>query len=79
MSRFFFHVRDSCGEVLDPDGLELADADQALREALKGARSIIAEGVCRGELDLTGSVEVLDEAGSTVLLLPYSEAVRMVG
>jgi hypothetical protein len=78
MPRFYFHLHDRFGAVPDPDPRELADLEVVRAQALKGARSIICEDVSEGRVDLTGRIDVLDEAGQLVLSLPFSEAVELV-
>jgi hypothetical protein len=76
--RFYFHLHDRFGAVPDPDGRDLADLDVVRAQALKGARSIICEDVRDGRVDLTGRVDIYDEAGELVLSLPFAEAVELV-
>jgi hypothetical protein len=76
--RFFFHVYDTI-EALDEEGYWLPDADAARRDALLSARALICEQVKLGTINLTYRIEVVDEAGDTVLDLPYSAAVSIVG
>jgi hypothetical protein len=78
MPLFYFHLHDRFGAVPDPDPRELPDLDVVRAQALKGARSIISEDVYEGRVDLTGRIDVLDDAGNMVLSLPFSEAVELV-
>lgn len=75
MPRYYFNLRDAMGDARDEEGIDLADVEAARKAALDGARSIIAEGVYRGNLDLAGAVTVVDEQGATVLVLRYRDAV----
>jgi hypothetical protein len=78
MPRYYFNIDNSIGYLADEEGRELAGPDEARREALKGARSILAEDVLQGKIDLRGRLEVKDEAGRIVLTLPFSEAVELL-
>ena len=78
MPLFYFHLHDRFAAVPDPDPRELPDLEVVRAQALKGARSIICEDVCEGRVDLTGRIDVLDDAGNMVLSLPFSEAVELV-
>lgn len=78
MPCYYFKVRDRFGELLDPDGRELPDLAAVRQHALVGARSLICDDVTSGVVDLNGSIEVSDEQGERVLLLPFDEAVTLV-
>ena len=76
MPRFFFHIRD--GESIDdPDGMYLPDARTARLEAVRSARDIMAEDVRRGVLHLASCIEVTDEQGEPVFVVPFAEAVQI--
>lgn len=74
MARFFFHLRNSTGYVKDEEGEDLPDLKAARNSAVASVRSIISEESKSGCVDLRGRIEVADEAGHTVLALPFSEA-----
>jgi hypothetical protein len=74
--RFFFHVFDDA-EMLDDEGLELADAEAARGAALAGARSMICDRVKSGRVTLHHRVEVEDERGAPVLTLAFGDAVEI--
>lgn len=74
MPRFFFHVYDDA-VVRDEDGIELADPEAARGAALAGARALMCDQMKTGRLNLHHRIEVEDEGGSTVLSLPFSDAV----
>jgi hypothetical protein len=76
MARYFFNVRDRFGLATDPDGREFADLDAVRRAAIVGARSLICDDIQHGRLDLTGELEILDQDGTIVLVLPFGDAVR---
>ncbi|CAA9538991.1 MAG: hypothetical protein AVDCRST_MAG23-1738 [uncultured Sphingosinicella sp.] len=75
--RYFFHLRQSQGYVIDDEGVELADGDAVLAAATIGARSIIAGEAMDGRLPLLSIIEVDDENGLRVLDLPFREAVLL--
>lgn len=74
MPRYRFNVHDGLGLVEDEEGCELPDVDAARREAVKGARSLIAEDVLHGRLDLAGRVDVLDVDGRQLFSVSFAEA-----
>jgi hypothetical protein len=73
MPRYFFNTRIGKELLLDPEGEDLRDPDQAWRLARTTIRELLsAEG---GE-DLLGAImEVSDEEGEIVLEFPFSEAI----
>jgi hypothetical protein len=78
MPRYYFHLTTG-GEVLsDDDGSDLIDVDAAREEGLKAAREILSQSlVAGGQLDLTQQIDVADEAGRTLLTIPFRTAVRL--
>lgn len=74
MPRFFFDVHNRIGLIADEEGRELADVEVARAEALKGARSIIADEVLQGQLDLDGRIDVADADGSLLFSISFAEA-----
>lgn len=77
MPRYYFHIRDGIGDARDEEGLEVADADAARAKAVEGIRSILAEDVKEGLLDLRGGVDIADEAGAVVLSVAFADAVEL--
>lgn len=76
MPVFYFHIHDGL-DVIDEEGIDMADAAAARAAALAGARGIMSEEVKTGHLDLRHSIDVEDEDGGTVLTLPFSDAVEI--
>ena len=76
MPRFFFRVCDD-HDCEDPEGIELPDLDAAYQEAIRGARSIMAEQVNKGRLLLTGRIEIKDQSGRIALFVSFREAVEV--
>ena len=76
MPRFFFSLRCPDGSVIDPDGAEFANADEAYDAAVRTARTLVATDTDT-EVDWLRCVfEVADDAGEVVFELPFSEAVQ---
>ena len=78
VARYFFHVYDESGFVEDEEGRELDGLPTVRTQAIKGARSIMMEEVRYGRLDLRGRIEIVDDEGRPVLILPFSEAVEVI-
>jgi hypothetical protein len=76
MARYFFRVRD--GDILladDGEGQEFPNLEAARLEAIEGARDILSEAVLSGTAgSLRQQIEVTDESGRTVLIVPIGHA-----
>jgi hypothetical protein len=77
MARYFLHIRDRNGYAFDDVGCELPGLDAVRRRALEAARSLIADDVQCGLIDLVGAIEVTDEMGEQVLVLRFADSVRI--
>lgn len=73
MSRYFFHLYDDL-VVLDEEGTELPDDLAAHEHALRCAREMACAEIKSGKLSLGHRIEVADEQGETVLVLPFKSA-----
>ena len=75
MPRYHFNIDNGIGFVADEEGRELPDLETARAEGFRGIRSILAEDVLHGRIDLAGRLEVIDEAGVLLLTIPFADAV----
>jgi len=75
MTRYFFSARDRYDSPPDEEGVELASLAAVRAQAIEAARSLICDDITRGVIDLNGTIEVTDEAGSAVLHLRFDQAV----
>jgi hypothetical protein len=73
MPRYYFHVRDENGFRQDAEGLDLPDIEAARRKALDMACELWSERPPDGAHN-DQTFEIADEAGETVLTVPFSEA-----
>ena len=74
MPLFFFHIYDDL-HLLDEEGIEMADASAARFAAVAGARDMMSEQIKKGRLSLHHRIEVEDEGGDNILILPFGDAV----
>ena len=79
MPRYFLHVYNRIGHVPDEEGRDFDDLDAATEAALEGVRSVLAEEVRGGALDLDGRIEIADPSGHILRVVPFAEAVEMKG
>ena len=75
MAHFFFNV-DRGDTSCDTVGLDLPSIERAHMEARDSARDMLVDGAIRGEDRLQWHMIVTDEAGETVLKMPFAAAFR---
>jgi hypothetical protein len=69
--RFYLDVLDGDQVIEDPDGMDFADLDTAIAEAVAGARDLVAHGIMQNE-DVSGqSFLIRDGQGETVATVPF--------
>jgi len=69
-------MRQDDGLFEDPDGLELPDLEFARAEAADAVREVVAECLkTRQALDVR-QVEICDDAGKVVTVVPFPEVSR---
>jgi hypothetical protein len=77
MARFYLHIRNGGGFSEDLEGLELPDLEAARLQAIDGIRSVLSEEARHGQIDLAGSIEIVDGDGNILLVVPFNEAVTL--
>lgn len=78
MTRYFLNLHNRIGFVPDEEGRDFADLAAATADAVDGIRSLLAEEVRKGELDLGGRLEIADVSGQIVCVVQFAEAVRIM-
>ena len=74
MPRYFTHLRDKellLEDIVGQEFLSLADARE---EAILAARELMAAGVIAGKRPSNNKFEITDDAGRTVLVVPFEHA-----
>jgi len=79
MARFFFHLRDCSGELIDEEGTELPSLAAAREKALEAARDILSHEMKAGRLNLSCRIDIADEQGRVVGSLPLRDAFETFG
>lgn len=74
MPRFYLHVVNRIGFAPDQEGTELADLVAAVEQTKEGIRSILSDEARSGRLDLNGRVEITDESGRVLQVVPFPDA-----
>jgi hypothetical protein len=78
MPRFYLHLINRTGSARDEEGVELADAQAAQARAVEGIRSILADEAKAGRLDLDGRIEIADESGAILRVVPFEAAFEIL-
>jgi hypothetical protein len=78
MPLYFFNIHNHTGVTIDQEGADLPDVEAARARALDGIRSILAEEVRGGMLDLRGRIDVIDEGRTVAATIRYAEAVAVM-
>jgi hypothetical protein len=76
MPRYWFNVRDGNDLLLDDaEGCQLPNLKAVRRDAVLAARQILCAAALTGvAASLRVQIEVVDEAGRTVLIMPVGHA-----
>ena len=78
MPLYFLHVRGGHAPAEAGEGYEYLDDASAFKNATAAARGLIANDVLDGILDLSGRIDVEDDAGNLLLTVPFASAVQQV-
>jgi hypothetical protein len=79
MPRFHLNLHNSTVEARDEEGVEAVDLDDARDQAIAGIRGFLGHEVAKGVLDLRGRIDITDESGVSVMIVPFGDAVRILG
>jgi hypothetical protein len=78
MSRFFLHIINRIGFAPDEEGIELDGLDAAVGRAIDGIRSILSDEAKAGRIDFNGRVEIADDAGRVLAVVPFADAFELL-
>jgi len=78
VARYFFHLRDGSDQLLDPEGIELADLLAVKDKALFAARDTLSNEIKAGTLDLRYRIDVEDVEGNIVHSLRLEDAFEVI-
>ena len=71
MSRYFFHLRRGQVTVLDQDGNELANLEDAAKEAGNRAQEIASKDALNGAAANSRVITIADEQWRPVMEMPF--------
>jgi hypothetical protein len=72
MGRFYFHLQAGDEIVQDDEGTDLPDLSAAQREALLGARELLAEAIRNGKPEVPEAFVIADEEGRALSIVPFA-------
>ena len=71
--RFYLDVLDGDQVIQDLEGIDFADRETAIAEAVAGARDLVAHGIMQNK-DVSGqSFLIRDHHGATVATVPFRD------
>ena len=70
MSHYFFHLRRGRATILDHEGVELTDLDEAAKEAERRAQVIAAQYALQGVTSEGAAIVVVNGAGFPIFEAP---------
>jgi hypothetical protein len=68
--KYFFHIKRGQMTIIDQEGIELANIEEATKEAARLGQEIAANETLKGVLPSRGMI-IIDEQWRTVLELPF--------
>jgi len=74
---YFFHLDHGSGFLADEDGRDGLSLESAKEAAVLDARSIMADEVKQGMLNLDQAIDVADSEGITLHRLSFSDALAI--
>ena len=75
MPRYYFHIEHEGRTILDREGIELADLDEAREEAVAAARQLISDHVLRGRAVDGRRFVITDEGGTVLTEVSFKETI----
>ena len=73
MPHFYLDVSDGDQVIQDLDGIDFADRETAIAEAVAGARDLVAHGIMQNE-DVSGQTFIIrGNHGETVATVPFRD------
>ena len=77
VARYFFSLHDRSGDLPDEEGCDLSGTTAMQAYAVTVARSLMADDIRNGHLNLSDYLEVSNDSGEIVHMLPFASAVTI--
>jgi hypothetical protein len=79
MRRYYFNLYNDA-DVIDDDGMEYHDLQQARIEAIRGARALIAEHIVAGRpVTREHRIEIADDRGIVLATVFFGDVFTVIG
>jgi uncharacterized protein DUF6894 len=78
MPLFHLNLSNASVKAKDEEGVDVADMGAARDQAIAGIRGFLSHEVIKGTLDLRGQIDITDESGASVMIVPFSDAVTVL-
>jgi hypothetical protein len=75
--RFHLNIFNGDGESPDEEGQVLPDLAAARSEAIRGIRSLLANELSSGAIELGGRIEIADVDGKVLQTIAFADAVEI--
>ncbi len=75
MTHYFFHIRDNDSTIVDEEGDDFADINEARFSAVTAIREIAAARIKSGETIGNARMDVCDDTGQLLLSLSFRDVV----
>lgn len=77
MPRFFFHLQDALGRVVDGEGIPLPDEEAAFYHAFRRAADLLATDQAGDYASRNPCYQVEDEEGFPVFAVPLAQVLAL--
>lgn len=78
MTRYFFNIFNDA-DVIDEEGIELPSLAAARNEAIRGARSMMADHLKAGKpITLRHRIDIADASGKVLATIPFRELITII-
>jgi hypothetical protein len=74
MPRYYLHIRNADGMLLDEEGIDLPDLDAARELALAFVRDLLGDGIKAGKGIVPESIMIADADGQELVIVPLEHA-----
>jgi hypothetical protein len=75
--RFHLNILNGQGETPDEEGQEFDDLPAARAEAIRGIRSLLADELGNGVIELDGRIEIADGDGRLLEAVAFADALEI--
>lgn len=78
MPHFYLHIHSTDGQAQDEEGVDVCSLAEARNHAISGIRSMLSAELFEGTIDFNGRIEIAGTDQKILLIVPFSDAVRVL-